>query len=187
MVHELLNELLSKKGFKLDSYFVLSDDSKSYAPYLYKEQSKQIFTYFAEGFEVFAEIIIEDNSIKVDFPNFSETITDIIKLVTISEEEPKQEYQSECICENSCIGFVNVKCKQLNKQETVEEVAERLFPFTKDDSENRIITIKRLYWIEGAKWKAERMYSEEEVLELLFKCHFVEQNIEEWFEQHKKK
>ena len=33
----------------------------------------------------------------------------------------------------------------------------------------------------------ERMYSEEEVLELLKKSHFVEQNIEEWFEQHKKK
>jgi hypothetical protein len=71
-------------------------------------------------------------------------------------------------------------------KETLEE-AERLFPFTKDDSENRIITIKRLYWIEGTKWQAECMYSEKEVLELLFKCHFVEQNIEEWFEQHKKK
>jgi len=74
MVHELLNELLSKKGFKLDSDFVLSDDSKSYAPYLYEEQSKQIFTYYADGFEVFAEISIEENIIKVDFPNFSETI-----------------------------------------------------------------------------------------------------------------
>ena len=31
------------------------------------------------------------------------------------------------------------------------------------------------------------MYSEEEVLTLLRKSHFVEQNIEEWFEQFKKK
>jgi hypothetical protein len=30
-------------------------------------------------------------------------------------------------------------------------------------------------------------YSEREVLELLKKSHFVEQNIEEWFEQNKKK
>jgi len=37
------------------------------------------------------------------------------------QEEPKQEYQSECICENSCRGFVNVKCKQLKKQESLEE------------------------------------------------------------------
>lgn len=35
--------------------------------------------------------------------------------------------------------------------------------------------------------KKERMYSEEEVLELLTKAHFVEQNIVEWFEQFKKK
>jgi len=35
--------------------------------------------------------------------------------------------------------------------------------------------------------KKEKMYSEEEVLDLLRKSHFVEQNIEEWFEQHKKK
>jgi hypothetical protein len=39
----------------------------------------------------------------------------------------------------------------------------------------------------GAKWQAERSYSEEEVLELLTKAHFVEQNIVEWFEQFKKK
>jgi hypothetical protein len=30
-------------------------------------------------------------------------------------------------------------------------------------------------------------YSETEVLELLKKSHFVEQNIEQWFEQNKKK
>ena len=42
-------------------------------------------------------------------------------------------------------------------------------------------------WIAGAKWQAERMYSEEEVLNLLRKAHFVEQNINEWFEQFKKK
>jgi len=40
---------------------------------------------------------------------------------------------------------------------------------------------------EGAKWQKERSYSEEEVLELLTKAHFVEQNIVEWFEQFKKK
>ena len=42
-------------------------------------------------------------------------------------------------------------------------------------------------FIAGAKWQAERMYSEEEVIELLKKSHFVEQNIDEWFEQLKKK
>ena len=52
-------------------------------------------------------------------------------------------------------------------KETLEEVAERLFPFTKDDSENRIITIKRLFWIDGAKWQQERMYSDEEVIKAI--------------------
>ena len=52
-------------------------------------------------------------------------------------------------------------------KETLEEAAERLFPFTKDDSENRIITIKRLFWIDGAKWQQERMYNEEEVIKAI--------------------
>jgi hypothetical protein len=42
-------------------------------------------------------------------------------------------------------------------------------------------------FIAGAKWQAERMYSEEEVIKLLEKAHFVEENIYEWFEKHKKK
>jgi hypothetical protein len=41
-------------------------------------------------------------------------------------------------------------------KETLEEVVERLFPFTKDDFENRIITIKRLFWLDGAKWQTEQ-------------------------------
>jgi hypothetical protein len=80
------------------------------------------------------------------------------------------------------------------KQETLEEAVERLFPFTKDDSKNRIITIKRLFWIEGIKWQQERMYSEEEVFNLCREfAIFVQRNgpsykkQQEWFEQFKKK
>ena len=43
-------------------------------------------------------------------------------------------------------------------------------------------------FIEGAKWQQERMYSEEEVIEILL--NFRGENpryIEEWFEQFKKK
>ena len=38
-------------------------------------------------------------------------------------EEPKQEYEyeSECICDGECREFVNVKCKKLKQQETLEE------------------------------------------------------------------
>ena len=35
--------------------------------------------------------------------------------------------------------------------------------------------------------KEQRMYSEGEVLELLRKSHFIDENIDEWFEQFKKK
>jgi hypothetical protein len=54
------------------------------------------------------------------------------------------------------------------KQETLEEAAERKFPFTNDDSENRLITIKRLFWIDGAKWQAKSMYSEEDMKQAFF-------------------
>jgi hypothetical protein len=60
------------------------------------------------------------------------------------------------ILQNSTYGTMGKGCDEELKQETLEEAAERLFPFTKDDSENRIITIKRLYWIEGAKWQDEQ-------------------------------
>ena len=45
----------------------------------------------------------------------------------------------------------------------------------------------------GAKWQAERMYSEEEVLELIWKYETRKtsmvgyDNVKKWFEQHKKK
>jgi hypothetical protein len=48
-------------------------------------------------------------------------------------------------------------------------------------------------FIEGAKWQSERMYSEEEVIDLLQKMNDWpticegRSDIEEWFEQFKKK
>ena len=77
------------------------------------------------------------------------------------------------------------------EKETLEEIVEKMFPFTDDDSENRIITIKRLYWIDGAKWQQQRMYSEEEVLKLLITFSddrtFLKKEVAiQWFEQNKK-
>ena len=48
-------------------------------------------------------------------------------------------------------------------------------------------------WIEGAKWQSERMYSEEEVYDILFKHteYFLgngeRMSLTQWFEQFKKK
>ncbi len=79
------------------------------------------------------------------------------------------------------------------KQETLEEAAERIFPhkpFVKVDITNK----KREAFIEGYKLAQQRMYSEEEVLELLhksmiytFEDDYQRTTTTKWFEQFKKK
>jgi hypothetical protein len=78
--------------------------------------------------------------------------------------------------------------KEEPKQETLEEAAERLLPGV-----NR--SFGRDLFIQGAKWQAERMYSEEEVLLFLkkfdkeFYSGIVERNkgVKKWFSQFKNK
>jgi hypothetical protein len=100
------------------------------------------------------------------------------KRIIIPQEEPKQEKWDKLnkefddallVLREYLIANKEEVVKDLeqmhewsnaNKKETVEAIVERMFPFTDNDAENRIITIKRLYWIDGAKWQAERMYSE---------------------------
>jgi hypothetical protein len=127
--------------------------------------------------------------------------------ITIPQEEPKHP---KVLSENGNELFFDEQgnlIKEEPKQETLEEAADieriamdklknkwghlytfgypkRPFPTNYENDLNNI----KIGLYEGTKWQQERMYySEEEVLELLIKSHFVEQNIEEWFEQHKKK
>ena len=75
--------------------------------------------------------------------------------------------------------------KEEPKQETLEEagaIAAGLCEHLEAKEQSMFIA----GFQECLKWQQERSYSEEEVLELLKKSHFVEQNIEEWFEQFKK-
>ena len=93
-----------------------------------------------------------------------------------------------------------------NKQETLEEVAERLYPDNgfEDDLYCDEGKIFRESWLAGAKWQQERMYSEEEVILLLQKAlthkddgeigslitaqgEIRTANFYSWFEQVKKK
>ena len=83
-------------------------------------------------------------------------------------------------------------------KETVEEAAERIYPTPNPyimgiDLGN---SMRREAFKEGAKWQAERMYSEEEVLTIIDKyqveCQFkyntgTVPDGREWFEQFKKK
>ena len=74
------------------------------------------------------------------------------------------------------------------KQETLEEAANKAYCFYGD------VELREAFEL-GAKWQQERMYSEEEVIELLktfdknFNSGIVERNkgIKKWFEQFKKK
>jgi hypothetical protein len=88
-------------------------------------------------------------------------------------------------------NYMSLKGALEPKQETLEEAAERYKSLKLPDD---------LYdgFIEGAKWQAARMYSEEEVLVLLhkrddynFKTNAQSlldwQTPKEWFEQFKKK
>ena len=79
------------------------------------------------------------------------------------------------------------------KQETLEEVAERLYPLS---------AIPRKLFIRGAKWKKERSYSEEDMIQASkygYNFHKTTQfpnqefedscirNTQQWLEQFKKK
>ena len=93
--------------------------------------------------------------------------------------------------------------KEEPKQETLEEAALRRYQYTSVNPPYTIITPKYKIqgFIDGAKWQAERMYSEEEVKMLAFNFYYdmshkmgVAENLisenrlnaEEWFEQFKK-
>ena len=110
--------------------------------------------------------------------------------IVIPKEEPKQEYEyigeckgndgNGCFMDNpahNCGCFV----RKL-KKETLEEAAEKCFKYI--DHKNTFIA--------GAKWQAERMYSEEEVLKLLINFSddrtFLKKDVAiKWFKQFKKK
>jgi hypothetical protein len=89
----------------------------------------------------------------------------------------------------------------VNKQETIEDAAERLF--NNFQKENPIIPTEdirpfKLGFIKGIKWKEERMYSEEDMVEFSkWRIIYEDENpnnvkhskklLKEWVEQHKKK
>jgi hypothetical protein len=104
----------------------------------------------------------------------------------MTKEEPKQEKERGLIIQKSDSSII--------KQETLEEAAENAFVIFQN--ENPIVPQKhilpfKLGYIEGAKWQAERMYSEEEVIEIAKqyakRCQAPIQSTEWLLEQFKKK
>ena len=83
----------------------------------------------------------------------------------------------------------------MENKETPEEAAEILYPTTIDSFTDTGIDMsesERLIFIAGAKWQQERMYSEEEVLEILTEALNTSilrndiVSIPKWFEQFSK-
>ena len=80
------------------------------------------------------------------------------------------------------------------QKETLEEAAEnygwriKRNSFSDKVKANELAESAQQDFIEGANWQAERMYSEEEVLELLIMCPHGYSDVRvEWFEKFKKK
>jgi hypothetical protein len=84
---------------------------------------------------------------------------------------------------------VEKEAEQLSKQETLEEAIKRLRGFYVDSAFRGFSEGFK----DGAKWQAERMYSEEEALRMLvlFRVYFMldikKEDIIKWFERFKKK
>ena len=98
----------------------------------------------------------------------------------------------ECTLKSDRIEF-DMDVKQTveeSKQETLEEAAENYAKRSFDSSWKDVDD----HFIAGTKWQAKRMYSEEEVLEMLYQLKleiqtdndFTFMKVDDWFEQNKK-
>lgn len=178
--------LASEKTFILSSVHTSAND-------LYK--SKPYHIYITNDEEIKEGDWVLDNPKCKQIDVCSKSLS---KKCICPKEEPKQEYQSECICDTECRKFVNVKCKN-PKQETLEENSKshaiyELENNYKPTKESFKLACKRSF-IRGAKWQTERMYSEEYMEEYADYCwkfsndnrHKSPLSPKEWFEQFKKK
>jgi len=119
--------------------------------------------------------------------------------IIIPKEEPKQE----CTCgvcdyceEQETIQILKGAKENALKQETLEEAAKiyAKIPIVKsvDEEERYYNSACKLYdaFKAGAKWQSERMYSEEEAIQLLIKFNQEIREVNDvigWFEKFKKK
>ena len=90
-----------------------------------------------------------------------------------------------------CYCGHTITCDCGPKEETLEEAAREYWRRGQFGLEKAADTERA--FLKGAKWKQQRMYSEEEVLDILIKLNDspfefdFDSEVEEWFEQFKKK
>jgi Icc-related predicted phosphoesterase len=113
------------------------------------------------------------------------------KYIVIPKEESKQE--NCCTPAGQIRRYVDCKgCDRKPEQETLEEAAENNSKKAKSIDG---IGGRYLGFVDGVKWQAERMYSEEDVLDIFHEwfCYQIDEDVEiklsfqKWFEQFKKK
>ena len=122
---------------------------------------------------------------KVDF--FSKINDKLIYKIIIPQEEPKQETltYTEAVKKEERI----FNSTMMSKQETLEEAAEN---YVMNESDATLKLISKYSFKDGAKWQAERMYSEQEVESLLHRFMQSQHpdwhgySTTKWFEQFKK-
>lgn len=113
--------------------------------------------------------------------------------IIIPKEEPICFYNTAKSCENSeCRVLDKCNGEFVSKQETLEEAAEEYRLSLKAGVKNSFECKKA--FVKGAKWQAERMYSEEEVIRIAFSAmDYKNDNVIpfteklRWFERFKKK
>ena len=82
----------------------------------------------------------------------------------VKKEEPKQETIGKQFYETADMVISVIRNKQ-----TLEEAAKRLYPINGEYFDKEFYMVRRIAFIEGAKWMQERMYSEEEVIKIVEK------------------
>ena len=142
-------------------------------------------TYFAEmkeKFDNFEARILSSPEVEFETIIHPKFTGKIIYAKLNTKEEPKQETLEEPTMIDDWLNEYGDPeiYKKVEKQLELEEAAERLHPEEWDWREREI-------FIAGAKWQQERMYSEEEVLEIVSNCDGSISQAKKWFEQFKKK
>jgi len=128
---------------------------------------------------------VENVRVILDDINYNFDVVEYKYKIIIPQEEPKQERER------------GIMITHMSKQETLEEVAERLLNLNELDSFRDYHYKQDLYnaFIIGIKYQQKHSYSEEEVYQLLYDLSGQVLNnkvsnpklLDEWFEQFKKK
>ena len=190
--------VIEEDWFQDYNIYITNDENKKIGDYIYDPLSKTVHKVTSEtivtaSHKSYYKIIlttdqdlIKDNVQAID----DEFLEWFVKNPSCEEVEVetvnnKWHNEDESVLSVNVYGLIIPK--EEPKQETLEEAAGRC---AIKENRSSLYELGMKYFIEGAKWQQEKMYSEEEVVKLLIKFNQEIQeveNVREWFEQFKKK